>query len=92
MAIMLTVKVVPRSSRKGAVLEEGGVIKVFLSAAPERGKANQALLRFIADTLNIPLRNCAIVSGMTTPRKVISIVTKKTAEMIISELCGSTDG
>ena len=70
----LRVKVIPKSSRTelAAVLPDG-TWKVKVAAAPEKGKANQALCEFIAKKLNVSKSRVRIVSGETSPIKRIRV-------------------
>lgn len=70
----LRVKVIPKSSRTelAAVLPDG-TWKVKVAAAPEKGKANQALCEFIAKKLNVSKSRVRIVSGKTSAIKRIRV-------------------
>ena len=70
----ITVKVTPRSKRTAVLgtLADGS-IKIAVAAPPEDGKANAALLRFLAQTLNIREGQLEIVAGHGSPRKLIAI-------------------
>jgi uncharacterized protein len=68
------VKVVPKSSRTELVgYLPDGTWKVKVAAAPEKGKANQALVEFLADTLGIKKNAIKITSGQTSPVKTLEI-------------------
>lgn len=54
-------------------LLEDGTIKIALKAVPERGKANQELVRFLSQELGLPKANIRIASGLTSPLKIIVI-------------------
>ena len=69
----LAVKVVPKSSRDGVSGWLGDALKVRVRAAAERGKANAAVERLIAHALDIPAASVLIVTGKTSPRKVVQI-------------------
>jgi uncharacterized protein len=45
--------------------------KVRVSAPPERGRANEAVLDLLADTLELPRRSLSIVSGHGAREKVV---------------------
>ena len=49
------------------------MLKVKLSAAPEKGKANESLVEFLADTLGVKRNTITITSGLTSPVKTIQI-------------------
>jgi len=67
--MLLHVKVVPGSSRDRIVGRYGDAIKVQVSAPPERGKANVAVARLLADFLGIKPAQVELVSGGGNPRK-----------------------
>lgn len=50
-----------------------GTIKISLSSAPEKGKANAELLLFVARELALRREQVRLVSGITSPLKVIHI-------------------
>jgi hypothetical protein len=52
---------------------EGEVIRVHVSAPPEKGKANKELIRFIAKRLGIPKTTVVLLSGKTSRRKRIQV-------------------
>jgi uncharacterized protein (TIGR00251 family) len=49
------------------------MLKIKLAAAPEKGKANQALVEFLADKLGVKKNAIKITSGQTSPVKTIEI-------------------
>ena len=69
----LSIKVVPGSSCDAIAGWLGNELKVRVSAAPEKGKANKAVERVVADSLGLPVKNVTVVSGQTNPRKVLEI-------------------
>lgn len=71
--VLLTVKVVPGSSRTALSGSLGGMLKIKVAAAPEKGKANDCLIDFLAGLLNIRKQQISILSGHTGPVKQIQI-------------------
>ncbi len=72
--IVFLTKVIPGSSgttRITGLLD--GMLKVKVSAAPEKGKANQCLKKFLAKQLNIKNNAVEIISGQTSPVKQIRV-------------------
>lgn len=70
----LALKVVPKSSRNEIVgLQPDGSLKVKVTAAPEKGKANAAICAFLADEFGVPKRNVEIVRGETSSVKHVKI-------------------
>jgi uncharacterized protein len=47
--------------------------KVRVSAVPERGRANEAVLDLLAETLELPRRSLSIVSGEGAREKVVQM-------------------
>lgn len=71
----LDVKVVPKSSRPGVIGPlADGTLKVKVTSAPERGKANQEVREVLAGYFGVPVRNVLILSGETSPRKRVRIL------------------
>lgn len=65
---------VKAGGRKNAILGEyAGALKLSVTAAPEKGKANKALLKLLSDALGVPLSSLAILSGHASPDKVVLI-------------------
>jgi len=68
----LSVKVIPKSGR--SVLKfEGNLLKVWLKAAPEDGKANDELVRTLADKLGISRSEIEVVRGFSSKNKLVDI-------------------
>lgn len=70
----LAVKVVPGSSRERIVGPYGDGIKLTVTAAPQAGEANVAVIALLADTLQITRANVQILRGHSSPRKEILII------------------
>jgi hypothetical protein len=69
----LPIKLVPRSSREGIAGWLGESLKVRVRAAAERGKANAAAERVVAEALGVPVDRVRVIAGWTSPRKVMEI-------------------
>lgn len=72
-AIAFSVKVVPRSSRTAIAGVLGGMLKVKVAAAPEKGRANDLLVELLAGTLGVKKNAVKITSGQASPVKTIEI-------------------
>ena len=51
-----------------------GIVRAFITTAPEKGKANEALLQLLAKELRIPKSSLTIVRGAKAKVKVIRIL------------------
>ena len=70
---LLKIKVVPGSSRNYIAGWLGESLKIRVTAIPEKGKANDAVITLLADTLEIPKQDVTLSSGASSPRKVFKI-------------------
>lgn len=75
------VKVVPGASRDAMVGVLGDALKVTTSAAPEKGRANDAVVHILARTLDIPPSAITLTSGPAQPRKQFQITGLKPEEI-----------
>lgn len=71
--LILDIKVVPNSGKQQFVLDKSGIIKCFLKSAPESGKANAELIKFLAEKLETTKDNIDILLGATGRKKRIKI-------------------
>lgn len=72
-ATLIEVKVVPGASRSRIAGPHGDALKVQVAAAPERGRANDALCDLLSEKLAVPRRAVAVVRGATSPRKTVRV-------------------
>jgi uncharacterized protein len=71
----LAIRVTPRASRNEIVeVLADGTIKIRLIAPPVEGKANEALVDFLAQVLKVPKTAIEIVAGTTGRDKLVSIL------------------
>ncbi len=82
---VISVKVVPGSSRDAIAGVLGESLKIATSAPPEKGKANAAIAKILAQTLGLNKRDVQLVSGQTNPRKDF-LLTGMNAEQIREKL------
>lgn len=70
---ILAIRVIPRSPRTRVDGRRGDAILVRLNAPPVDGAANDALIAFLSDVLDVPRRSIAIVSGQTSRDKRVRV-------------------
>lgn len=71
----LAVRVTPRSARNEiAEILSDGTVRVRLTAPPVDGKANAALIKFLAEVLGVAPSRLEIVAGETGRDKLVSIL------------------
>ena len=66
-------RVSPGAVRAGVVGRHGEAWKVRVAAPPEGGRANEAVLRLLADTLSLPRDAVTLVSGHGTRDKIVEL-------------------
>jgi uncharacterized protein len=69
----LRLRVVPGARRDAVVGRHGEAWKVRVAARPERGAANRALVRMLADALAVPEQSVALVSGHGARDKIVEV-------------------
>jgi uncharacterized protein YggU (UPF0235/DUF167 family) len=66
-------RVSPGSGRAEIVGRYGDGWKVRVTAAPENGRANDAVLRLLADALSLPRESLTLVSGHSGRDKIVEL-------------------
>jgi uncharacterized protein (TIGR00251 family) len=77
--LRLEIKVFPKSSREELVKADG-VIKAYIKAAPDKGKANKALIDLISKEYKVKKSDVRVVIGKTSRNKVVEILNSKEKE------------
>jgi hypothetical protein len=76
----LAVRVTPRASKNEIVeVLSDGTVKVHLTAPPVEGKANEALVKFLAEVLGVAPTRIEVVAGASGRDKLISVLEMDTA-------------
>ena len=70
---MLSLHVQPGAKQTSVAGLHGDVLKIRLAAPPIEGRANEALLRFIADFFRVPLRNVELKKGEQSRHKCVEV-------------------
>ena len=69
----LRLRVSPKASSNRLVGWHGEALKLRVTAAPERGKANDAVIALLAEALALPRQAIALVQGETAQDKIVEI-------------------
>lgn len=77
--LTLTLHVQPGAKRTEVAGLHGEALKVRLAAPPVEGRANEALLKFIAESFGVPLRQVELKQGGQSRHKVVAITGSKVA-------------
>jgi len=70
---LLEVRVQPRARRNEVVEQAGGVFRVRVTAAPESGAANRAVVALLAEALDVAPSRLALVHGATSRDKLFRL-------------------
>ncbi|MBI3222489.1 MAG: YggU family protein [Nitrosomonadales bacterium] len=85
-AVTLTLHVQPGAKRSELAGLHGDALKIRLAAPPLEGRANEALLKLIAELFEVPLRQVMLKQGGQSRHKVVEVVGSKIApESLLSE-------
>jgi uncharacterized protein (TIGR00251 family) len=71
--VRLAVHVMPNAKQSAVAEVHGDALKIRLQAPPVEGKANAALVGFIAGVMNVPKSAVAVTHGATSRRKLVTV-------------------
>ncbi len=71
--VTLKIKVKPRSRESAILGVRAGLLLIAVTAVPEQGKANKAVIDLLAGQLRIAKSSFEIISGQTHSEKVIRV-------------------
>ena len=71
--IILKIKVKPNARKAKIVKKKDDYWKIKVKASPIEGKANQELMKVLADEFNVPLLNVEIKKGLKSREKIVRI-------------------
>jgi len=69
----LAVRVRPGARRTAVVRYDGAVLHLDIAAPPIEGRANAALIDFVADELGLPERALEVIRGHRTRNKLLEV-------------------
>jgi uncharacterized protein len=76
--VRLSLRLTPNAGRDGIDGAETGadgesVLKARVTAVPEKGKANKAVIELLAKALKLPKSSISVISGDTARKKILRI-------------------
>ncbi len=85
--VRLALQVTPNAKKSQVIGPQEDVLKVRLQAQPIEGKANEALIRYLAELLDVPRSRIVITHGHTNKRKIVEAQDASlTADAVIRSL------
>mgnify|MGYP003456958137 CR=1 FL=1 len=80
-------QVMPNAKKTEVIGVLDDALKLKLQAQPIEGKANEALVRYLAETLSVPRSAVTVTHGQTNKRKLIEVKSSSlTVEAVASLL------
>lgn len=70
----LEIRVTPKASSNRIKVEEDGTIRVYVTTAPEDGKANKKVIELLAKEYGIAKSRISIIKGETSRNKTVAIL------------------
>jgi len=86
MALIFDIKVVPSSGKKGCLIDKTGQLKCYLKSQPEKGKANNELIKNLSQALKITQDMIEIVGGKQDRKKRIKIESELSYNQLLAAL------
>lgn len=71
--MMLKIRVIP-NAKEARLVREADRLKIYLTAPAQEGRANQALIEFLADTFRVKKRQIVIRQGLALRDKLVEIL------------------
>ena len=81
MPTTLRIHLTPRSARDEVLSLEDDILRARVTAPPVEGRANEALLRLLAETLGVPRASLRIVRGQRSREKLVAVEGLDAAEV-----------
>lgn len=75
--VTLTLHIQPGAKRTDVAGLHGEALKIRLAAPPIEGRANEALLKFIAESFGVPVRQVELKQGGQSRHKVVAVTGSK---------------
>ena len=79
--VVLPVRAQTGARRNGVVGLRDGMLRIAVTAAPEKGKANKAIIDVLSKALDVPKSAIVLLSGESSPRKRFLILGRNIEEL-----------
>lgn len=89
--VLLAVKARPGSKKNAILGVHDGALRIAVTAAPEKGKANEAIIKLLAEVLGLKRPNILLKRGATSTEKAF-LVTGATPGELQQRLAGILEG
>lgn len=83
----ISIRVIPNASKTEVAGKEGATWKIRLAAPPVEGKANEALVEFLSDSLDVAKSSINIIRGQSSKQKIVEIpISSPDIEILLAAL------
>ena len=69
---IFNVRVIPHA-KQNKIVETGSSLRVYTTVAPENGRANNAVIKLLAEYFDVPKSSIKIIKGLTVRDKIVTI-------------------
>ena len=69
----LTIKVIPKAKLNKIIKLDNNSYQIYTTTPPDKGKANQAIIKLLAKELNLSKSKITIIKGKKSRHKIIEI-------------------
>lgn len=90
--LRIAVQLAPNARQNEVCGVHDDALKIRLQAPPIEGRANEALLRFLADRLGVAKSAVTLLHGQTSKRKVVRIAAALSVTEAEARLTGAGSG
>lgn len=78
----LEIKVQPKAKRNAVEVSDAGGVTVRVTAAPDNGKANDAVISILAKKLRLPKRGVEIIRGHRSRTKLVRVLSLTRSQLM----------
>jgi hypothetical protein len=83
---LLSIHAQPGAKRSAVAGIHGEALKLRLAAPPVEGRANEALVDFLADALGVPRKSVSVVRGASARRKTVLVASAQADPLLLLRL------
>jgi uncharacterized protein (TIGR00251 family) len=89
--VRIAVQITPNAKKTEVIGVLGDALKLKLQAQPIEGRANEALIKFLAGALAVPKSAVTITHGLTSKRKLVEVKSGVLTTEEVERLLGPRD-
>jgi len=71
--MLLKIKITPNSPKNEIIEHTKDYMRIRINAVPEKGRANEELIKFLSKHFDIPKSSIILKAGKNSPKKIVEI-------------------